>query len=474
MLFNSYEFLFAFLPIALGGFFWLNRARTGQSAVTFLAVASVVFYAWTDYRYVLLLGASIVWNWMIGRRLSTEPSKGLLVVGIAGNVLALAYYKYGAFFANAVASGLGWGTDFRAVALPLGISFFSFTQIAFLVDAYRGAARERGIANYVLFVTFFPHLVAGPVLHHKEMMPQFAAIQGNRPDARTVANGLFLLAVGLFKKLIVADYIARLVDPAFANVGALQIMDAWTATLGYTLQLYFDFSAYSEMAMGIALLFGISLPKNFNSPYKAADIADFWKRWHMTLSRFLRDYLYIPLGGNRRGYARMLAALLITMVLGGLWHGAGWQFIAWGGIHGFLLVGHRLWRDSGASLPDWLGRTITFVAVMLAWVMFRAASVQDGLLIWRKMFGLDGVVLPVVYRSVENLGVRTEVSPFINGIEIYCLIVLAAFCMSSRNVHEVWESWAAPRRRHIVGLTAMTLASLFVVNRASSFLYWSF
>ena len=474
MLFNSYEFLFLFLPITLGVFTWLNRKRGGQSAVAFLGAASIFFYGWWDFRYVGLLGASIMWNWWVGNSLMEVPSKRRLALGVGVNLLLLGYYKYANFFAAVTLEATGFDAGLSKIVLPLGISFFTFTQIAFLVDAYRGQVKEKGLLNYVLFVSFFPHLMAGPVLHHKEMMPQFAVLQGNRPQAQMVANGLVLLVAGLFKKLVVADYIARYVDPAFANVGTMQIMDAWTATVGYTMQLYFDFSGYSEMAMGIAMLFGIRLPLNFNSPYKAADIADFWKRWHMTLSRFLRDYLYIPLGGNRHGFSRMLLALGLTMVLGGFWHGAGWQFIVWGALHGSMLIAHRLWSRAGLSMPDWLGRALTFMGVMLAWVMFRANSVGDGLLVWKKMAGLDGFVLPVVYRSAEVAGLHTEVSPFINGIEIYCLVVVVTFCMTTRNVHEVWESWAVPKTRHLVGLITMAAVSCFAVNGGGMFVYWQF
>lgn len=475
MLFNSVEFLFFYLPLVLAVFTWLNRKRDGQSAVAFLGLASIFFYAWWDARYVVLLMTSMAWNWWCGSKLMARPSRKVLATAIGVNLAVLGYYKYANFFISATASLVGFDAHLSTIVLPLGISFFTFTQIAFLVDAHRGVVRDKGILNYALFVTFFPHLIAGPVLHHKEMMPQFAALQGKRVAPLMVANGLFLLMIGLFKKLIIADNLARYVDPAFANVSVLEIMDAWTATVGYTLQLYFDFSAYSEMAMGLALLFGIRLPLNFNSPYKATNLADFWKRWHMTLSRFLRDYLYIPLGGNRHGVARTLAALMATMLLGGIWHGAGWQFIIWGLMHGLLLVVHRLWRMAGMAMRDWPGRLLTFSYVMLAWVMFRAKSPEDAITIWRKMAGLDGIVLPVAFREFKVHGIATSLSPTINGIEIFVMIVLAVYCMTSRNVHEVWDSWASsPRRRHALLVIGMGLVTFFSLNRTSSWLYWEF
>ncbi len=475
MLFSSVEFLFVYLPFVLAVFTWLNRKNDGSSAVAFLGIASIFFYAWWDFRYVVLLGASIGWNWYIGRMLMLSPSRRVLTVGIAADLALLGYFKYANFFASVATDVSGWDMQLQQIVIPLGISFFTFTQIAFLVDAYKGKVIEKGVLNYILFVTFFPHLIAGPVLHHKEMMPQFAHIQGKRADPGMMANGLFLLTVGLFKKLIIADNLASYVDPAFANVGILQIMDAWTAAVGYSLQLYFDFSAYSEMAMGIGMLFGVSLPINFNSPYRSTNIAEFWKRWHMTLSRFLRDYLYIPLGGNRHGLARMIAALWLTMVLGGIWHGAGWQFIVWGLMHGTLLVIHRLWQQVGLRMPAWPGRLLTFGFVMMAWVMFRAQSVSDCLLIWKKMAGLDGIVLPVAFREFKIHGIQTALSPTINGIEIFVMIVMVVYCMTNANVHEVWEKWStAPRKRYAAAVVSMGLFSFFTLNRTSSFLYFQF
>lgn len=476
MLFNSYEFLFVFLPVTLIIFTWLNRKHSGKSAVAFLGAASILFYGWYDYRHVAVIAVSIGLNWLMGMQIEKSRSRWMLTAGVSANLAALGYYKYAGFLSQVIAQSTGDESGFAAVALPLGISFFTFTQIAFLVDCYRGQAKERGILNYVLFVTFFPHLIAGPVLHHKEMMPQFAALQGKRPEAKMVACGLFLLAIGLFKKVVIADTLAKYVDPAFANVEKMEIMDAWTASLGYTLQLYFDFSAYSEMAMGIAMLFGVVLPLNFNSPYKACDIADFWKRWHMTLSRFLKDYLYIPLGGNRHGNSRMFLALGATMVLGGLWHGAGWQFIAWGAMHGAMLIAHRAWSMAGLRMWSWAGRLLTLTGVVMAWVLFRAANVEDALLVWRKMLGLDGIVLPVVYRSVDVVQLTTAVSPFINGIEIALMAVLMCFCMTCKNVHEVWDSWQEerPKLRRVGYIGALSVATMFMLGNYSAYLYWAF
>ena len=474
MLFNSIEFLLIFLPLCLAGFYWFNSRNSQQAGVAFLAAASLVFFAYWDGRYLLLLGGSMVWNWVVAQRLMKQPSRKLLAIGVGGDLCALAYFKYANFFVETTEKLSGLDLHWTQVVLPVGISFFTFTQIAFLVDANRGEVKERGGLNYILFVTFFPHLIAGPILHHKEMMPQFADIHRKRPDGRMVGLGLFLLITGLFKKIVIADNIAKYVDPVFANVASMEILDAWTAAVGYTLQLYFDFSAYSEMAMGIALLFGIKLPKNFSSPYRAKDISDFWKRWHMTLSRFLRDYVYIPMGGSRNGFGRTMLTLWLTMLIGGFWHGAGWTFVVWGAMHGTMLVIHRGWKSAGMRMPGWAGQGLTVFCVGMAWVVFRAQSIQDAVLLWRTMFGLEGVVLPAAFRGFETAGVKVVLSPVITGIEILFLVVLLAFCMTQKNVHEVWESMTLPKRRHVVALTSMAAAAMFYVNATSSFVYFNF
>lgn len=474
MLFNSIEFLLMFLPLALAGFHWLNTRSSQRAGVTFLVAASLVFFAYWDGRYLVLLAGSMAWNWLIAQRLMKGPSKTALAAGVAGDLAVLGYFKYANFFVATAQQITGSTWNWSQVILPIGISFFTFTQIAFLVDAYRGQVKERGGLNYILFVTFFPHLIAGPILHHKEMMPQFAEIHGKRPNGRMVGYGLFLLIVGLFKKIVIADNLAKYVDPVFANVHAMEILDAWTATVGYTLQLYFDFSAYSEMAMGIAMLFGITLPMNFDSPYKARDISEFWKRWHMTLSRFLRDYVYIPMGGNRNGFARTLMTLWLTMLIGGIWHGAGWTFVVWGVMHGTMLVAHRVWSKTGMRLPPWAGQALTVFFVAMAWVVFRANTLDDAMLLWRKMFGLEGVVLPAAFRGLESAHINVVLSPVISGLEILYMSVLLALCMTQRNVHEIWSSMNVPKRRHVAALTAMAAASMFYINATSSFQYWSF
>ena len=343
MLFHSTAFLFAFLPIVLSGYYLLSRFGH-RGPVLWLLAASLGFYAWWDWRYLAVLLPSIGFNYGAGElmaRARGAERKRLLQLGVAGNLAALGYFKYSAFAVSAVNGLAGSALPVPDIGLPLGISFFTFTQIAYLVDVHAGTVRDRDPVSYGLFVTYFPHLIAGPILHHAEMMPQFRDPKAGRLDPALFREGFLLLLLGLFKKTVLADTLADLAGPAFDAAPSLSFVEAWSASLAYTFQLYFDFSGYSDMAVALGLMMNIRLPLNFNSPYRALDIQDFWQRWHMTLSRFLRDYLYVPLGGNRLDAARTLINLYLVFLLGGLWHGAGspgerctgppWWFTACGG-----------------------------------------------------------------------------------------------------------------------------------------------
>ena len=404
MLFNSYEFIFGFLPIALATLFIVGRFAP-QLAPAWLTLLSLFFYGWWKAKYLWLLVASVTVNFLIGRALARasaagKPNKPLLVVGIAANLGLLGYFKYAGFFVHTIETVTGHPLGLAAIGLPIGISFFTFTQIAYLVDAHRGLAREYDFFRYSLFVTYFPHLIAGPILHHREMMPQFrrGAFRFTGLDL-SVGGALFI--IGLAKKVLFADSIAPVADGIFSHAGDmhLTIAEAWTGALAYTLQIYFDFSGYSDMALGLSRMIGVRMPLNFNSPYKAANIIEFWRRWHMTLSRFLRDYLYFPLGGNRRGRPRRYANLMITMALGGLWHGAAWTFVLWGALHGAYLCINHAWRAlrSGKVVgraERAAGWAVTFLAVTAAWVFFRAESFGGALSILHAMGGGNGIALP--------------------------------------------------------------------------------
>jgi len=389
VLFNSPVFVFLFLPVAWLGYLVALRLPIARSGIAFLGLASIFFYGWWNPAFLPLLGVSIVFNYWMGRLLgSPRAAKRWLVAAIVANLALIAYFKYANLLSSSIGAVTGFATPVFDVLLPIGISFYTFTQIAYLVDTYQARRAEKSFSAYVLFVTFFPHLVAGPVLHHSEMMPQFLRDQRRIPTA-LILEGLLLFACGLAKKVLIADSVAPGVNRAFtlAELHTLGWADSWFGALGYAVQIYFDFSGYSDMAIGLGLMFGIRLPLNFNSPYQSGSIVEFWRRWHMTLSRFLRDYLYIPLGGNRHGPTRRQVNLMLTMLLGGLWHGAAWTFVFWGGLHGFYLQVNHAWRVVLAKTPalqslverfpkttHTLSWTITFLAVVVAWVVFRAES----------------------------------------------------------------------------------------------------
>ena len=392
MLFNSYIFIFCFLPAVLVGYLLLKRVSTPLWPITWLVLASLVYYSWWRPEYLLVLMFSVAVNFGFGKLLldaKLRPVQGrtVLATGIIFNLCLLGYFKYAGFFATNVNYLFGVQWPIPSIILPIGISFITFQKIAFLVDAYRGLVRNFTLTNYTFFVTFFPQLIAGPITHHSEIMPQVGLSQ-RRDVIPDLAVGISIFVVGLFKKTVIADSLAIYADAGYSMLKAGQPLasaSAWITVLSFSFQLYYDFSGYSDMAVGLARMFGFRLPINFDLPYKSSSIIEFWKRWHITLSRFLRDYLYIPLGGNRRGPARRYLNLLVVMLLGGLWHGANWTFVAWGGLHGLMLCVNHAWRTLGAakfravewSLPRKIGVMITFVAVTLAWVAFRSETLTD-------------------------------------------------------------------------------------------------
>ena len=409
MLFNSYEFIFLFLPVCVAGYFVCARYYTLEVAYAFLVVASLFFYAWWKPVYLILILFSIGFNFAVGRLVSREgrwKKRSVLVFGIALNLALLGYFKYANFFVDNVNAAIGTDWNIGVIFLPLAISFFTFQQVAYLVDAYRGKTSEYNFLHYCLFVCFFPQLIAGPIVHHREILPQFMKGDNLSPKWSNFAVGISIFAIGLFKKTVLADSLSGYVSPVFdsgGHGGNIDFFQAWGASLAYTFQLYFDFSGYSDMAVGAARVFGVRLPVNFFSPYKATSIIEFWRRWHITLSRFLRDYLYIALGGNRKGKYRRYVNLFLTMLLGGLWHGAGWPFVIWGALHGtFLMVNHGWrymmvrWNCSLSQFWAYKGFcwSITFVAVVFSWVYFRAATLQQGNHIAIAMLGLSGFELP--------------------------------------------------------------------------------
>jgi alginate O-acetyltransferase complex protein AlgI len=478
MLFNSYPFIFLFLPIALIGYFVLGRLGN-LAPVIWLALASLIFYSASNWQFVLLLLASVAFNYTVGllliaKRLPAVPRLAVLSIGVAGDLLVLGTFKYAGFLAanlNAIFS-----TGFTVnILLPVGISFYTFTQIAFLVDAYRGNVARYRLPHYALFVTYFPHLIAGPILHHKDMIPQFERAATKRPDAHLILCGLIIFAIGLFKKTCLADGIQPLVTLAFGP-NAPSFDQAWIGALAYTFQLYFDFSGYSDMAIGISLMFGIFLPLNFNSPYKATSIIDFWRRWHMTLSQFLRDYLYISLGGNRHGRTLRYVNLMITMVLGGLWHGAAWTFVAWGALHGAYLCINHAWNNYGPAVAPRFTRLaniaaflLTFLSVVVAWVLFRADSMATAIYVLSKMadptqiaFGrgeMAYTLFILVYAAIAWLAPNTQ--------------TIMGYDHKNRTVGETLSAWQ--KRPAFLYATAAVLAfGILGIQQHSEFIYFRF
>lgn len=432
MLFFDYKFLFLFMPLSFAGYLYSLSYQKGFIAA-WLACVSLIFYSLWDVTNLYPLGVSILLNYIFGIGLARlergAKHKSLFVGALLFNLSLLGFYKYGPLLNNLLNPESFFHEAPVAVAIPLGISFFTFTQIAFLVDTFSGKSREYDLINYILFVTYFPHLIAGPIIHHKEMMPQFKDLALKKFQWENLSLGITLFMIGLFKKVIVADYFVTSVQALFerSSQGSVSFLDAWIGTFSYTLQIYFDFSGYSDMALGLSKMFGIRLPINFNSPYKATSIIDFWRRWHITLSRFLRDYIYIPLGGNRHGHWRRYLNLFVTMFIGGLWHGAGWTFIVWGSLHGILLGLNNIlilirkllpFQTPGEPLVNQLKKLMTFILVSLLWVPFRAMDLQHTIDIWKGCLGMNGFFFPEVWAQklsvlvpiIEGLGFVIEAS----------------------------------------------------------------
>lgn len=388
MLFNSHAFLLLFLPLALAGFYGPRWSDAGRG--WYLVAISLVFYGVWDPRFVPLLAVSTVLNWLAAWLFHRLGLRIALTAAIVGNLLVLALFKYLGFFTTVANDVLGSAWPVIALTLPLGISFFTFHHIIYMADAARGGAPLYSFRDYALYITLFPQILAGPLVRHSEIVHQFRLDPRRDGVEERIARGLVRLILGLAEKVLIADTIAETINPLFDRLAAgetLTVADSWVAVLGFTFQIFFDFAGYTDMAIGLALVFGFVLPENFNRPYAADSLQEFWRRWHMTLSRFLRDYLYIPLGGNRFGLPRQLWALMATMLLGGLWHGAGWTFVIWGGLHGLGLAVGVLWRRLGFAMPRLLAIPMTFLFVVVTWVFFRVGSFDQAISLLKSMVG---------------------------------------------------------------------------------------
>lgn len=490
MLFSSYEYILFFLPVTFFVYFFLNGRRSPVLGRAWLVAASLFFYAWFNIYYLPILLSSILVNFWVGLRLASGASarvrKGYLVIGILFNVGLLGYFKYADFLIENINAASGASLPLLHLALPLALSFVTFQAIAYLVDAYRGKASDTDLLTFALFISFFPQQIAGPIVHHAEMMPQFLSRWNLLRRYRNIALGLFIFSMGMFKKIVIADTFAVWADSGFSHVGAFTFHHAWVTSLSYTFQLYFDFSGYTDMAIGSALLFNIRLPINFNSPYKACDIQDFWRRWHMTLSRFLRDYIYIPLGGNRDGAMRTYVNLFATFLIGGIWHGASWMFVAWGALHGAALIVHRLWQQLGFRLARPLAWFLTFNFVNVCWIFFRATDLD---VVARMLHGMTQVpdilttdtsqvptaALSALGYSADWLAAHIGAYGAVHVVQL--LAILLAFCLCAcRNTSQFYLATTFIGWRHVaaggIALGVALIASL--VSTSQVFLYFNF
>lgn len=482
MLFNSYEFIFLFLPATLVVVYLLTVSLHIRLAVWWIGLASLLFYGLGEIRFLPILVGSILFNYAAGHVIISSKNdrqrRLFTAIGVIANLALLAGFKFTGFALESVSVATDIAVPIPAIALPIGISFYTFTQIAYIVDCGRGQKENYRFADYLLFVSFFPHLVAGPILLHKSIIPQLKRHRFGRPGARRLMLAWTFFSIGLFKKVLVADSLSPYVGELFANAQSLTFIEAWAAAFLYGFQLYYDFSGYSEMAFGLAFLLGVRIPINFNAPYKARSIIDFWRRWHISLSNFLRDYLYIPLGGNRKGIPRRYANLLITMILGGLWHGAGINFIIWGALHGLYLVINHFWRWLRLPMPAMLGWAVTFLAVALAWVPFRAATLADAQAIYAGMLGLNGITVPA------SLGFVAEIFTGVTVLAELPHLAQSGTILVALTGLVAWNVLAPTTREFAFGRTFLGLraavaallfvASVFALGRVSEFLYFAF
>lgn len=485
MLFNSYEFIIIFLPATLTVYFLLNKKKLTIASKVWLSLASLFFYGWWDINYLPLILGSIIFNYSISTTIcKIEVSqqraagrKSLLIFGIVSNLALLGYFKYMDFFITSINHLTLSQIRLYKIILPLGISFFTFTQIAHLVDAYKGKILKHDFMNYLLFVTFFPHLLAGPIIHNKEMMPQFDKIRNKVINHTNLSIGLSLFAIGLFKKTVLADTFALYANNGFDSAKVLSLLEAWITSISYSFQIYFDFSGYTDMALGSALMFNIKLPVNFNSPYKALNIREFWQRWHMTLSRFLMDYLYIPLGGNRAGNFNTYRNLMLTFLLGGLWHGAGITFLFWGFLHGTAIIIHRVWEQSGIKLHRRISLFLTFMFLNISWVFFRAKDFNSARKVLTAMIDIKSLSLEQVSRLtlinsnwIESIGKQTHLKTGMMFITILAGFIIIFYMKNSNELSKYIV--ASPRWSVISGILLAT--SLMLLSRKSEFLYFIF
>ena len=474
MLFNSYEFIFLFLPITLVIYFTLNRFDKNRLAKGWLVLASLYFYSYFNKKYLILIVASIGVNYFVGKLLEEKKDvvvrKVLLICGVVFNVGMIGYYKYYDFFVENINYIFKTNLPLLHILLPLGISFFTFQQLSFVIDSYYRKNLRYDFLSYSLFVTFFPQLIAGPIVLPTEMLPQFESEENKKINWANMNRGLYIFSIGLAKKVIIADSIASFANAGFDMMESLNFVEAWLTSISYTLQLYFDFSGYCDMAIGIGLMFNILLPINFNSPYKSTNIQEFWQKWHMTLGRFLANYLYIPLGGNRKGEKRTLLNLLIVFLVSGIWHGAGWNFIIWGMLHGICILIHRVWKNSKRKMNKFIGWLITMNLVNIFWVFFRAKDLASAFKVIKGMFNISSL-MNINLISVEFLRFSSGyLGNFINGV---ILTVVSIIILFNKNSYKKLNDFKLGIFFLIEQFFYFSV-SLLLVNRVQEFLYFNF
>ena len=477
MLFNTVEFIFLFLPITLIVYFFLNKIKLIKVSTAWLVFASLFYYSYWKLDYLPIILFSMIFNYAVGSTLSNETKlkinrKMLLIFGILGNVLLLGYFKYFDFLIYNVNLIFHQSFNYFNIILPLAISFFTFQQIAYIVDSYEGKTKEYDFLTYALFVTFFPQLIAGPIVHHKEMIPQFENLRNRFINYKNLSKGLLLFSVGLFKKVIIADFVSKTAVSGFAGAVNLSFIEAWLTIFSYTFQIFFDFSGYTDMARGIGYMFNIELPQNFNNPYISVDIQEFWRRWHITLSRFLRDYIYIPLGGNRMGGGKTYRNIFITFLIGGIWHGANWTFIIWGIMHGIGSIINRIYKNTKLVMPFPLAWIINFFYINIAWVFFGAENITKAKYVLINAFNVLNFDIPKIY--FPSIRFRSSGMEF--SFWILILIPILIFFIFNDTFRK-WLDNFIPSKRYSIFIIIILLIVLFEIIKpdySSPFIYFNF
>lgn len=491
MLFNSYIFILAFLPITLLGYYFLNKFSLNKCSLIWLAIMSFVFYGYFNIFYLLILWTSIATNYFVSRLLQKKTTKlrlkkVIMFLGVLFNVGLIFYFKYYDFFIENINNIFYTSFEVKNILLPLGISFFTFQQISYVIDSYKGETKDYTPLEYVVFVSFFPQLIAGPIVLHKEVIPQFRNKDGRCINWENMAQGLCMFSLGLFKKVLIADTFGKAVTYGYDNMAAISSLEAGLTMLSYTIQIYFDFSGYCDMASGVAKMFNIHLPINFDSPYKATSIVEFWNRWHMTLTRFLREYIYFPLGGSKKGKIRTYINILIVFLISGIWHGANWTFILWGGIHGAANVLNRIFKSSWERLHTVTQWLLTFCFINFAWAIFRADNVVQGVkMIWKSInmrdlslsnkflaqFQLTEIAW-ITWIAKRIPGLRMLFLINITGSAMWTMIIIAFFILlncENCQRRKIFYNW-----RNVFAMSFLFMWALMSLSGVSTFLYFNF